>query len=145
MQNSNASNKTSITPQSPLRRIDLINKTNQAWLYQTNLSSTNHVRVHATHDREHVIIVLHSVEVVHVPHGSWSSLIAGYPLYWWVPIQTSGVCARTSLQGCSMVFPSLHHTHITPRGLGPGSPRRTAPVQCYLIRSKHKQSINKMQ
>jgi hypothetical protein len=33
----------------------------------------------------------------------------------------------------------------TPRGLGPGSPERTAPAQCYLTRSKHKQSINKMQ
>jgi hypothetical protein len=33
----------------------------------------------------------------------------------------------------------------TPRWLGPGSPRRTAPVQCYLMRSKYKQLINKMQ
>jgi hypothetical protein len=33
----------------------------------------------------------------------------------------------------------------TPRRLGPGSPQRTAPTQCYLMRSKHKQSINKMQ
>jgi hypothetical protein len=33
----------------------------------------------------------------------------------------------------------------TPRRLGPGSPRRTTLAQCYLMRSKHKQSINKMQ
>jgi hypothetical protein len=33
----------------------------------------------------------------------------------------------------------------TPQKLGPGSPRRTAPVQRYLTQSKHKQSINKMQ
>jgi hypothetical protein len=32
----------------------------------------------------------------------------------------------------------------TPRRLGPGSPERMAPAQCYLTRSKHKQSINKM-
>jgi hypothetical protein len=57
-----------------------------------------------------VITVLHSAEVVQVPHESRSSLLARYPLYRWVPIQTSGVCARTSLQGCSMVFPSLQHT-----------------------------------
>jgi hypothetical protein len=31
----------------------------------------------------------------------------------------------------------------TPRRLGPGSPRRMAPTQCYLMRSKHKKSINK--
>jgi hypothetical protein len=57
-----------------------------------------------------VITVLHSAEVVYVPHESWSSLIAGYPLYRRVPLHTSGVCARTSLQGCSMVFPSLQRT-----------------------------------
>jgi hypothetical protein len=33
----------------------------------------------------------------------------------------------------------------TPRRLGPRSPRRTTLAQCYLMRSKHKQSINKMQ
>jgi hypothetical protein len=33
--------------------------------------STNHVRVHAAHDREHAVItVLHSAEVVHVTHES---------------------------------------------------------------------------
>jgi hypothetical protein len=32
-----------------------------------------------------------------------------------------------------------------PQRLGPGSPRRMAPPQCYLTQSKHKQSINKMQ
>jgi hypothetical protein len=58
-----------------------------------------------------VRIVLHSVEVVHIPHESWSSWIAGYPLYRWVPLHTSRVCVRTSLQGCSMVFPSLQCTH----------------------------------
>jgi hypothetical protein len=41
---------TSITPWSPLRRIDLTNKTDQNW---PNPGSTNHVRVHAAHDREH--------------------------------------------------------------------------------------------
>jgi hypothetical protein len=57
-----------------------------------------------------VITVLHSTEVVHVPHESRSSLVAGYPLYKRVPLHTSGVCARTSLQSCSMVFPSLQRT-----------------------------------
>jgi hypothetical protein len=36
--------------------------------------------------------------------------IAEYSLYRRVPVHTFGVCARTSLQGCSMVFPSLLHT-----------------------------------
>jgi hypothetical protein len=45
--------KTSITPQSPIWRIDLTNKTNQAQLYQPNPSSTNYVRVHTAHDHEH--------------------------------------------------------------------------------------------
>jgi hypothetical protein len=58
-----------------------------------------------------VITVLHFAEVVHVPHESWSSLLARYPLYRWAPLHTFGVCARTSLQGCSMVSPSLQHTH----------------------------------
>jgi hypothetical protein len=58
-----------------------------------------------------VITVLHSAEVAHIPHESRSSLIAGYPLYRWVPLHTSGVCARTPLQGCSMVFPSLQRTN----------------------------------
>jgi hypothetical protein len=57
-----------------------------------------------------VIIVLRFAEVVHIPHESRLSLIAGYPLYKRVPLHTSGVCARTSLQGCSMVFASLQHT-----------------------------------
>jgi hypothetical protein len=57
-----------------------------------------------------IIKVLHSAEVIHVPHGSWSSLLAKYLLYRWAPLHTSGVCAWTSLQGCSMVFPSLQHT-----------------------------------
>jgi hypothetical protein len=57
-----------------------------------------------------VITVWHSEEVVHVPHESWSSLVAGYPLYRGVPLHTSRVCARTSLQGCLMVFPSLQRT-----------------------------------
>jgi hypothetical protein len=58
-----------------------------------------------------VITVLHSVEVVHIPHESWSSLLAGYPLYRWAPLHTSEVCTRASLQGCSMASPSLQHTH----------------------------------
>jgi hypothetical protein len=57
-----------------------------------------------------VITVLHSAEVVHIPHEPQSSLIAGYPLYRRVPLHTSGVCARTSLQGCLMIFSSLQHT-----------------------------------
>jgi hypothetical protein len=91
--------------------VDLINKTNHAWLYQPNLGPTNHVRVHAAHDREHNCYnSLHSVEVVHIPHESRSSSVAGYPLLRGVPLHTSGVCARTSLQGCSMVSPSLQRT-----------------------------------
>jgi hypothetical protein len=72
-----------------------------------------------------VITVLHSVEVVHIPHESQSSLVAGYPLYRWVPLQTSKVCAMTSLQGCSMVFPSLQRTRwgftggVSPNHQGP--------------------------
>jgi hypothetical protein len=57
-----------------------------------------------------VITVLYSAKIVHIPHESWSSLIAGYPLYRWVPLHTFGVCAKTSLQGCSMVSPSLQRT-----------------------------------
>jgi hypothetical protein len=57
-----------------------------------------------------IITVLHSTDVVHIPHESWSSLIDGYPLYRRVPLHTSGVCDRTSLQGCWMVFPSLQRT-----------------------------------
>jgi hypothetical protein len=54
-----------------------------------------------------VITVLHSAEVVHIPHESWSSLLARYPLYRWALLHTSGVCARTSLQCSSMVSPTL--------------------------------------
>jgi hypothetical protein len=54
--------------------------------------------------------VLHSTEVVHIPHESWPSWIAGYSLYRWAPLHTSGVCAWTLVQGCSMVFPSLQCT-----------------------------------
>jgi hypothetical protein len=57
-----------------------------------------------------VITVLHSIEVVHIPHESWSSLIAGYLLYRRVPLHTSGVCAKISLQGYSMVSTSLQPT-----------------------------------
>jgi hypothetical protein len=39
-----------------------------------------------------LMIVLHSVEVVHVPHDSRSSSVAEYPLYRRVPLHTSG-CA----------------------------------------------------
>jgi hypothetical protein len=58
-----------------------------------------------------VITVLYSAEVVHIPHESWSSLPARYLLYRWAPLHTSGVCTKTSLQGCSMVSCSLQHTH----------------------------------
>jgi hypothetical protein len=37
-----------------------------------------------------VITVLHSADVVHVPHESQSSSVAGYPLYRRVPLHTSG-------------------------------------------------------
>jgi hypothetical protein len=57
-----------------------------------------------------IITLLHSTEVVHIPDESRSSLIVEYPLYRRVPLHTFGVCARTSLQGCSMVFPSLQRT-----------------------------------
>jgi hypothetical protein len=58
-----------------------------------------------------VMTVWLSAEVVHIPHESWSSLLAGYSLYRWASLQTSRVCARTSLQGYSMVSPSLQHNH----------------------------------
>jgi hypothetical protein len=54
--------------------------------------------------------VLHFAEVVHTPHESWPSWIAGYSLYRQAPLHTFGVCARTSLHGCWMVSPSLQHT-----------------------------------
>jgi hypothetical protein len=57
-----------------------------------------------------VITVLHSAEVVHVPMSRDYPRIAEYSLYGRVPLHTSGVCARTSLQGCLMVFPSLQRT-----------------------------------
>jgi hypothetical protein len=56
------------------------------------------------------IIVLHYAKVVYIPHESWSSLLAGYPLYRRAPLHTFLVCARTPLQGCSIVFPSLQRT-----------------------------------
>jgi hypothetical protein len=58
-----------------------------------------------------VMIVWLFVEIVHIPHESWSSLLVEYPLYRWAPLHTSGVCARTLLQGCSMISPSLERTH----------------------------------
>jgi hypothetical protein len=48
-----------------------------------------------------IMTVWHSAEVVYIPHESLSSLIA---------LHTSLMCARTSLQGCSMVSPSLQFT-----------------------------------
>jgi hypothetical protein len=54
--------------------------------------------------------VLHSIEVVRISQESWSSWIAGYPWYRRAPLHAFRVCARTSLQGCSMVSPSLQCT-----------------------------------
>jgi hypothetical protein len=62
-----------------------------------------------------VITVLHSTKVVHIPYESWSSLIAGHPLYRWVPLHTFEVCAKTTLQGCSVAFPSCSvPTEVSP-------------------------------
>jgi hypothetical protein len=72
-----------------------------------------------------VIIVLHPAEDVHITHESRSSLIAEYPLYRQVPLQTSGVCTRTSLQGCSMISPSLQRTRWG--FTGGGSPDHQGP------------------
>jgi hypothetical protein len=50
--------------------------------------------------------------------------IAEYLLYGRVPLHTSGVCTRTSLQGCSMVFPSLQRTRWGfTRGVSPDHQR----------------------
>jgi hypothetical protein len=87
-----------------------------------------------------VITVVHSTEVLHIPHESRSSLIAGYPLYRRVSLHTSGVCAKTSLQGCSMVSPSLQRTRwgftrgVSPDHQGPplascGSQESLLPYQ----------------
>jgi hypothetical protein len=57
-----------------------------------------------------VMTVWHSARVVHIPHESWSSLLAGYPLYKRAPLHTFGECARTSLQDCSIVSSSLQCT-----------------------------------
>jgi hypothetical protein len=50
---------------------------------------------------------------------------------------------------CKMVkgtcLATLQGKSGTPRRLGPGSPRRMTSAHCYLMRCKHKQSINKMQ
>jgi hypothetical protein len=58
-----------------------------------------------------VMIVSLSAEDVHIPDESWLSMLAEYPLYKWEPLHTSRLCVRTSLQGCSMVSPSLQRTH----------------------------------
>jgi hypothetical protein len=78
--------------------------------------------------------VLHYVEVVRIPHESWPSWIAGYSLYRWAPLHISGVCARTSLQGCSMVSPSLQCTHWDfIRGV---SPDHQEPLLRYVVLRK---------
>jgi hypothetical protein len=103
-----------------------------------------------------VIKVLHYAEVIHIPHELRSSLIVGYPLYRRVPLHTSRVCARTSLHGCSMVFPSLQCTRwgftggVSPDHQGPplascGSqdsplpypliPNQTDPMRVHSIRT----------
>jgi hypothetical protein len=71
--------------------------------------SSNHVRIHAAHDREHDCQdnFLHSIEVVHISHESWPSWIVRYSLYKWALLHTCGVCTRTSLQGSSTVSSSL--------------------------------------
>jgi hypothetical protein len=97
-------NWTSITPQSPLRRVDLINRTNHTDpINPTRVPLIIWGSMPLMTMSTTVITVLHSVEVVHVTHESRSSSVAGYLLYRRVPLHTSGVCARTSLQGCSMV------------------------------------------
>jgi hypothetical protein len=105
---------TSITPQSPLQRIDLTNKTDQNWPNHTNPTQVPLIMwgsmplmiVSTT-----IMIVWLSSEVVHILHESWLSLLAGYPLYRQAPLHTSRVCARISLQACSIFFPSLQCTH----------------------------------
>jgi hypothetical protein len=57
-----------------------------------------------------VKIVLYSTELIHIPRESWPSWIDGYSLYRRATLHTFGVCTRTSLQGCSMVSPSLLRT-----------------------------------
>jgi hypothetical protein len=54
--------------------------------------------------------VLYFAEVVHIPHESWPSWLAGYSLYRWALLHTSEVCTRSSLQSCSMVSSSLQRT-----------------------------------
>jgi hypothetical protein len=71
-------NATSNLPHSPLRQFDLEECRDQPSQHSnhTNPGSSNHVRIHATHNHEHdtmsttVMTVLHSVEVVHIPHES---------------------------------------------------------------------------
>jgi hypothetical protein len=54
--------------------------------------------------------------------------IAKYSLYERVLLHTSGVCDRISLQGCSMVFPSLQHSQRTRCGFTGGvSPDHQGP------------------
>jgi hypothetical protein len=96
-------------------RIDLINQTdtstNQLRHLPTQCSSI-HMSIHAAHNCEHGCYnSLHSVEAVHIPHESWSSRVARYMYYRWAPLHTSGLCARTLLQGCSIVSSSLWRTH----------------------------------
>jgi hypothetical protein len=74
--------------------------------------------------------VLYSAEVVHILHVSWPSWIAGYSLYRRAPLHTSEVCAKTSLQGCSMVFLSLQRTRWGFTG-GVGPDHQGPPLVSY--------------
>jgi hypothetical protein len=108
-------NGTSITPQSPLWRIDLTSNTN---LHQSTNQINSQRKVHLIMWGSVPLMtmnmaiktVLHFAEVMHIPHESGPSWIVGYSLYIWAPLHTSGVCTRTSLQDCSMVSLSLQCT-----------------------------------
>jgi hypothetical protein len=80
-------NRTSITPQSQLRRVDLTNETNHTQPYQTrpNQSQVPLIMWGSTPlmtASTAVITVLHSTEFVHVPHESWLSSDSRILIVW---------------------------------------------------------------
>jgi hypothetical protein len=93
--------------------IDLTNKTDQNWPNQTNPTQVPLIMwgsMSLMIVSMAFMIVWLSAKVAHIPHESWSSLLAGYPLYRQASLHTFGMCARTSLQGYSMVSPNLQRT-----------------------------------
>jgi hypothetical protein len=72
------------------------------------LGFTNHVRVHAAHDREHDCYISFTLQRLYMfPMSHDYGWKVEYSMYRRPPLHTSEVCARQSLQGCSIVSSSL--------------------------------------